>query len=296
MRLSINTGPIAYRLGLFRSIEILSNAGFDAVDVSLMSRRDYNIINHEDYVKRAEQVRDFAKECGIEINQSHAVFPTSYEEIEKAEEAFKKVVRGIHAAAIMGADVIIVHPNQHLRYADEGTPEKLKSMNFEFYNKLLPVAEKYNIKMAVENMFQYYDGVCHDSTCSRAAEFNEYIDMMNSEYITACLDIGHCALVGGQTAGDVIRAMGNRITALHVHDNNLQFDYHLAPFTPYLGKIDWEDTCKALAEINYSGDFTFETDGAFKNVNEDTVQSLCCYIHDIGRHLIEKIEKYKHEV
>ncbi len=293
MRLSINTGPLAAKFGIYRSIEFLSNAGFDCVDITCPSK----CVNNDklDYAEISEQIRNFAEDCGVEINQAHAVYPTSFEEAEKTEAVFKRLIKEIHAASIMGAETIVVHPNQHLLYAQEGNPEKLKAMNYEFYKKLLPYAEEYNIKLAVENMFQSYDGRCNDSTCSRPEEFNEYVDMMNSEYITACLDIGHCGLVGGQTAGDVIRAMGERITALHVHDNDMRFDYHLAPFTAYLGQIDWDDTCKALAEVGYDGDFTFETNGAFKNANEDTVQSLCCYIHDIGRHLIEKIEKYKYE-
>lgn len=293
MRLSINTGTLAAKFGIFRAIEILSNAGFDAVDVTLCSQKESYILGYEDYVARAEQLRDFIEENGVEVNQAHAIFPTSYNEADKTEKAFDEVVVGIHAASILGADIIIVHPNQHLRYADEGNPEILKKMNYEFYKKLIPYAEKYNIKLAVENMFQGYDGRCHYSTCSTPEEFNEYVDMMNSEHITACLDLGHCAVVDLDTA-DVIRAMGSRIKALHVHDNDGRFDYHLTPMTPVLGKLNWEEICKALAEIGYDGDFTFEINNNLKVTNEDTVQSMACYIHDVGRYLIEKIEKYKY--
>lgn len=293
MRLSINTGPLAGKFGVFRAIEIFSNAGFDCVDITFPSACVKN--SQADYVKVAEQVRDYAEENGVEINQTHAYCPTSDEDPEKTAKIFERLIKDIHASSIMGAEVVIVHPNQHLRYADEGVPEALKKMNYEFYKKLIPYAEKYNIKIAVENMFQGYDGRCHDSTCSRPEEFNEYVDMQSSEYVIACVDIGHCGLVGGQTAGDVLRTMGDRVKSLHVHDNDNRFDFHLTPFSPVLGKIDWDDVCKALAEIDYSGDFTFETNGAFENVNEDTVQSLCCHIHDVGRYLIEKIEKYKYE-
>jgi len=293
MRLSTNTGPISGKFGVFRAIEFISNAGFDCVDITSPSKCVKN--TDLDYEKVAEQVRDFAEECGIEINQTHAVYPTSFEEAEKTEAVFERIVKDIHASAIMGAKLVVVHPNQHLLYKEEGNPEILKATNYEFYKRLLPYAEQYNIKIAIENMFQGYDGRCNDSTCSRPEEFNEYVDMMKDEHFIACVDIGHCGLVGGQTAADVLRAMGHRVKALHVHDNDNRSDYHLAPFTPYLGVIDWDDVCRALAEIDYSGDFTFEANSAFKNVNEDTVQSLCCYLHDIGRHLIDKIEKYKYE-
>lgn len=301
MLLSINTGPVEKKFGLYRTVEIFANAGFDAVDFSLTySMKDEdNVFFGDEYLRHTEQFKAYVEECGMVVNQAHAYFPTSFAEPEMTEKAFARVVRGIEIAAYCGAESIIVHPNQHLSYAGYGNPEKLKEINYEFYSRVIPYAEKFGIKIAVENMFQWKQpvrtaqGHALDSTCSSAKEFMEYIDMMNSEYIVGCVDVGHCGLVGRDPA-EMLRVLGPRVKALHVHDNDSRLDNHVVPMAVGIGTIDWNEVCKALAEINYDGDFTFETDGSFENCNEDTVSSVACHIHDVGRYLIEKIESYKY--
>ena len=55
-------------------------------------------------------------------------------------------------------------------YADRGVPEKLFGINMEFYRRLIPYCKEYNIRVAVENMWQYPRTVSH-STCSKPEEF-----------------------------------------------------------------------------------------------------------------------------
>lgn len=102
----------------------------------------------------------------------------------------------MEAASILGAQVIVVHPIQHLTYAEY--PNELFEMNVKFYKSLIPYCEKFGIKVAVENMWQYnnVNKVITDSTYSRAWEFYKYIDTADSEWIVGCLDIGHASLVG----------------------------------------------------------------------------------------------------
>lgn len=303
MLLSIDTEPVEKIVGLYRAIDAIANAGFDAVDFSLTysMKDENNVFFGDDYMRHAEQFKSYVEECGMTVNQAHAFFPTSYIEPEMTEKAFERVVRGIEIAAYCGAEVIVVHPNQHLKYVEFESPEKLKKINYEFYNKVLPYAKKYEIKIAVENMFQGKAAArtaqwrALDSTCSSAKEFMEYVDMMNSEYVVACVDVGHCGLVGRDPA-EMIRVLGPRVKSLHIHDNDGRIDNHVVPYAVGIGTVDWESVCKALAEIHYDGDFTFETDGSFENCNEDTLASILCHIHDVGRYLMEKIEKYKYEL
>lgn len=301
MLLSINTGPAEKKFGLFRTVDIFANAGFDAVDLSLYhSMKDEECgFYKENYLKYAEQFKSYVEECGMAVNQAHAYFPTSFNEPEMTQSAFERVVRGMEIAAYCGAKNIIVHPNQHLKYVTYGNPEKLMEINREFYGKLIPFAEKFGINIAVENMFQWKEaartalGHCIDSTCSSVKEFKEYVDMMHSERVVACVDVGHCGLVGRDPA-EMIRVLGSRVKALHIHDNDSRLDNHTVPFAPGIGTVKWDEVCKALAEIGYDGDFTFETDGCFESCNEDTVSSIACHIHDVGRYLCEKIEEYKY--
>ncbi len=298
MILSTTTGVLDEKFGYEKAIEIIAKAGFDAVDLSLCEMRDDdNVFNGDGYREYADDLLKVAKANGVYFNQAHAYFPTSFPDEERNERAFKRVVRGIEIAGIIGAEIIVVHPNQHLYYVEGRNDIILKEMNLDFYKRLLPYCEKYNVKMATENMWRYNElnkcKIIIDSTCSRGPEFCEYVDMLESEYMTACLDIGHCVLVG-QRPENMIRTLGHdRLLALHVHDNNGREDNHVVPSLPFVSVINWDEVCKALAEIDYQGDFTFEAGKFFYNVTLETVDSAVKHLHDVGRSLIKKIESFK---
>lgn len=55
----------------------------------------------------------------------------------------------------------------------------------------------------------------------------------------------------------MIRKLGSRVEALHLHDNDLRHDSHQLPFTM---RIDFEPIIDALVEIGYRGYLTLEAD------------------------------------
>ena len=80
----------------------------------------------------------------------------------------------------------------------------------------------------------------------------------SDEYFTACLDIGHAEMRGVHTSAvEMIKALGPRLGALHVHDNDLHHDSHQIPFSM---QIDFDAMVKALREVDYKGDMTLECD------------------------------------
>ena len=292
MLLSNLTQWVGSNLSEKEAIKVISDAGFDAYDISLFKlTRDENYqFNSPDYVNIAKDLRKYADSLGIVCNQSHAPFPSSTGKEEEDKVIFEKIVRAMEIASILGAKIIVVHPKQHLIYAEH--PDELFEMNVEFYKSLIPYCEKFGIKVATENMWQWYNGnkVPSDSTCSRAWEFNKYLDAIDSEWIVGCLDIGHVSLMNADIP-EFIRQMGNkRLQALHVHDTDYKADKHTAPF---MEKIDFIAMCKALAEIDYQGDFTFETDAFYKGKPKELLLATNKYLCEIGRYLIAQIEEAK---
>jgi len=59
------------------------------------------------------------------------------------------------------------------------------------------------------------------------------------------------------TDGEALPIFGEKLVALHIHDNDLWHDSHQIPFSM---RIDFEATVKALKEIHYDGEFTLEAD------------------------------------
>ena len=290
MLLSTQTEVLAEKFIEKEAIKIIAEAGFDAYDISLFkigSNADYGF-NTEDYLKLANELKEYADSLGIVCNQSHAPFPSSVGDEEKDSKIFQNIVRAMEIASVLGAKIIVVHPKQHLCYAEKA--QKLFEMNVEFYNSLIPYCEKFGIKVATENMWQYNPNTKSpiDSTCSRAWEFNKYIDAINSEWIVGCLDIGHVSLMNADIP-TFIKTMGNkRLQALHVHDTDYKADKHTLPF---MEKIDFIAMCKALAEIDYKGDFTFEADAFYRGKPVELYPAATKFMCEVGRYLITQIEK-----
>ena len=88
---------------------------------------------------------------------------------------------------------------------------------------------------------------------------------------------------------DMIRKLGHdRLGALHIHDNDFTMDQHLLP---YLGKLDWADIAKALGEIDYQGDFTYEVNGLlFDGCDEGFVPIATRFMGEVGKHICSIIE------
>lgn len=289
MKLSANTSRFAKTYGLKKAVDMFADAGFDALDFSEFHEEFYTTAHDEAFYR---DIRSYAEGRGLYFNQAHAPFPSSYMEDEKTEETFGHIVQGMRNASYLGVRDIIVHPCQHLVYADEGNPEKLFEINMDFYKRLQPYCQELNIRIAVENMWQYPKTISH-STCSRPEEFLQYMNELDEKWFVACLDIGHAMLVK-EAPHDMIRALGGKyLQALHVHDVDGIQDSHTLPF---YGIVNWEKVMKALAEIDYQGELTYEASNFMANVPEALWPDALKYMERVGRHLISRFDAYRAEM
>lgn len=288
MKLVTQTDIPATRLDDEQAVRLICESGFDGVDYSMFKMaHDDCLLNTPAYEAHALRLRDIVQSYGKTFEQSHAPFPSHRDGDEKYNSVIvDRIKRAIEISGILGVKVCVVHPH--------ATQDDQRGFNMRFYNELLPVAKQYGVKIALENMWGVktlcgVNRIVHN-VCSDPADFNSYVDALDRDYFTACLDLGHCGLVGEDTA-DMIRGMGGeRITALHIHDNNLLEDSHTIPF---MGKMDWDSIARALGEINYRGNFTFEADRFPGRFPTALVPSALRFMHDIGRYLMGEIEKYR---
>ncbi len=288
MFLSTQTDYLSRKFGIEKAIEIIADAGFDAIDLTMFDmKNDASVFCQDNYKELAKSIKEKAQSRGLFFNQAHAPFPCSKNDDEYNEMIFGRILRSIEVAGIVGAKCIVVHPMHHLPYIDNA--EKIKEMNMEFYKSLAPHAKAAGVKIALENMWQRNAETKQIivSACSRTKEFADWLDTLDDDCFTSCLDLGHCGLYGFDAA-EMIKGLGHRLGALHVHDNDYQSDAHTAP---YLGKMHWDTICDALAKINYKGDITLEADNFFNYFPEDIAPSVTKFLHDIGRNLIDRIEK-----
>ena len=125
---------------------------------------------------------------------------------------------------------------------------------------------------------------------SRASEFKRLLDTIDSEWIVGCVDVGHVALVGADVPSFIKTLGGKYLQALHVHDVSKTQDSHVLPFTLTL---DFKAIAKALAEIDYQGDFTFEADNFYAGFPLELYPDVASFMVKVGRHLINEIEANK---
>ena len=286
MLLSTQTSRLQSKFGYKKAFEILKNAGFDAFDLSLFHPLSENDeLYKEDFREYAKELKQYADSIGIVCNQSHAPFPSSTADRAQDKPIYDSIIHAMEIASILGAKYIIVHPKQHLPY--RANEKVLKEINIEFYKSLIPYCEKFDINVAVENMWQMNPIGNHtivNSTCARVEEFCEYIDEINSERIGGCLDTGHVSLCGEDMSVMIRGLGGKRLKALHVHDTDGYRDLHTLPFT---AKNDYTLIMKLLKEINYEGDLTFEADQFYANFPLDIYPDVAHFMQIVGRQLIK---------
>ena len=285
MKLVTQTEVLSARFGDETAVKMLCETGFDGLDYSMfVMQDDDNILNSSGYKNHIKNVRALADSYGVTFEQAHAPFPSAKEfDAEYSEKIFGKLVCALEIAGMLDAKICVVHP--------VAFSKDQKARNIELYQKLEPYARDFGIKIALENMWGWSDELNRivPNVCSVASEFNDYFDSLNSAAFTCCLDLGHCGLVG-ETAGGMIREMGSRIGALHIHDND---NYHDSHTLPYLSAMDWDDILRALGEIDYKGHFTYEADYFLKKFPDDLLPACIKFMHDVGRSMINKIEGYR---
>ena len=130
-----------------------------------------------------------------------------------------------------------------------------------------------------------------DSVCSPPREFCDYMEMLDSEWFVACLDIGHCT-VTNHCPEDLIRTLGKKhLHLLHVHDTDGKADLHTLPFQS--SATDWEAVTDALAEIGYEGALTLEADNFHGRFPAGLLQPTLTYMASVARYLADATERKK---
>ncbi len=283
MKISTEIDSTAKIVGMKKAVELCAKAGFDAWDFSMFDMHKAvqfpypfrHQVARTYYLKLAEELRKTGLKNGVVCNQSHAPFPVS-------SPAVQSVLKlAIECTAVAGGEICIIHPDNN----------KTARENAEMYYELLPFAKSCGVKIATENMWNW-DKVKKQSTfaaCATGEDFRKHIDTVNDEFFVACLDLGHAEMRGsGDGAVNMIKALGHRLQALHIHDNDCLNDNHQIPFSM---NIDFLPIVKALKEIGYNGYFTLEADAFMKRYNKSDIFEGVTKLKESARRLADEFER-----
>ncbi len=294
MLVSSCTKPVTNYKSHLECIKDFADAGFDCIDISLfdMEKGCDSVFLNDNWQNYAKELKAEAENHGIFYNQAHAPYKMDMRKYLQSDLAKQDVIfrltRAIEVAATVGAAAIVIHPIHCWEYSTFSHEEAFR-INKEFYGLLAPTAKKNGIKIAIENMWERdkKTGKITQSVCSDPNELAYYIDELNkmSDCFVACLDIGHCVLTG-ISPDTAIFILGERLAALHIHDNDLKGDKHTLPT---LGKIDYSAVMKALKENNYRGVFTLESHGFISGFDKSFHSEALKFAVSVSRHLINSV-------
>lgn len=207
--------------------------------------------------KEAEQAKKAAAAAGIRIhsvmNQAHWKFPLSSPDPAVVAQSIKGMEVSLQNAHFWGADTVLLVPavvTKDIGYR-EAWDRSIKAIR-----KLLPLAEKLKVIIAVENVWNKF--------LVSPREFAEYVDQFKSPWVRAYFDVGNIVLYGFPQ--DWVRVLGKRIVKLHFKDFSFRRDPAIkktvADFCALReGDIDWKAVHQALTEIGFKGTATVELPG-----------------------------------
>ncbi len=287
MLFSTQTLFLASKYGLETAVDMLIEAGYPAIDISITDTSAPPFT--DDYREVAARILEKANAAGVKFIQAHAPFGGGYKKY--TEELVPLMPRVFEFCALLGIENVVVHPIQNGRYY--GREKELFDMNVEFYRSLAPHAKKHGVKIAIENMWQWHPvnrSQIVDDVCAPPEELAAMYDALGDpETFTVCLDIGHVALCGREPE-TAVRVIGSRIGCLHVHDVNYREDLHTLPG---VAKINWDKVCRALAEIDYRGSINLEADAFYYGFLPEQHASVTKFMADTARILAKKVDSYR---
>ncbi len=283
MKLSVELYSVAGLFGDHKAIDLIRQAGFDAIDYSYYYEKECEEILGENYKEYAKGLRAHLDQAGLSCNQAHAPFTFRYGMLsDAAEQKYLNIIRSLESASILGAKNIIVH--------SISVPEDVdfEEYNIAYYRSFIPYCEAFNIHVAVENLFS------KDAKRNRLVgklgspkELNNIVKKINSPWIVACVDVGHAALTGYEPEDFISRVDPHILKCLHVQDNDYLGDRHTLP---YLANLNWSAIMASLKKSGYEGDLTFEIVKYLQKFPNELVPEALKFAAVVGKHLISIYE------
>lgn len=297
--LKISAQHSSISFGYEEALKVLSEAGFEAVDLSVTGRviawdeSFFTDVTSPEFAAFFLNIGKCAKDNNLEVCMTHAPYcATTISDMGAYAKVQQQTIRAVYATKYTGSPYIVCHPVMHSDFNNGQNKERCLQTNVDYFSALVPALKETGVVVCIENLFMSQQGQPKiPNACSKAEDLAELIDTLNEmhgPYFAACLDTGH-ALIVGEEPCHMLKVLGSRTKVLHVHDNKGVQDDHTAPGT---GIIDWEKLMKTLKEVGYNGCFNFETDCywlSFKKsyFNQQVMVSAAKLLYDMGRSLLE---------
>ena len=271
----------SFALSFRQILASCKKAGFQVLDLNLAQyTRTHSPLVESGWEDWLKELNEITIDSGLEWSQGHAHFVNwEQEDLNSWEFHDELVRRSIVGAGMMGVKTLVVHPKT---YPDAAWYSRKSSLNanLESFKRYGEWAAPYDLTIAVENLSEKRVGRRFGTG---PEELLELVELLNDPLFAICWDTGH-AHISGINQVEALHMIGPHLKAVHISDNHGAEDEHLMPLA---GTIQWEPLIRALREVEYSGDFTFEviyrSQGEPYRLYDLFVETL----YELGSHLLE---------
>ena len=250
--------------------------GIDALDFQdLMSASKepflFRLPEHS-FISYFQRLKKELDKYNLKVVQLHSFWDPEYEHSHPEEDVFVYYEKAVVAASILEAKYVVAHsvPVKGHYLWEKVDCALLMKTNKEFFNRLLPIAKKYNVSIALENLpfLEVKEYFSPSGTL-------EFVKEMSHPNLVMCLDTGHFNMFKENIYDFLLKGKGI-VKCLHIHDNNGYTDSHSIP---HLGTFDWEMFVKGLRDSGFDGVLSLETkiptsglsEKAYKHLNEGLI-------------------------
>lgn len=296
---------------------MLGRAGFSCCDFSLNGYLPNTLLYQPDANRRqsrsgrffdrsAQELerffaphRDGARAAGIAVSQMHMPYPICIPGARADLNAYlwnEAAPKSMRICAFFECPYIVVHGFKLAYYL--GSEEAEWERTERFIHSVAPMAREMGITICIENLYDGIGGHLVEGPCCDAKKAVERIDRINDRYhaevLGFCFDTGHANLIGIDFER-FITALGPRLKALHIHDNDGAADLHQIPFTFTKTRgnkpsTDWDGFVRGLGNIRFDKTLSFETAPVLTAFPDEMKQDVLGFICKVGECLAGKIE------
>ena len=261
------------------TIEILGREGWPQAE--LCSSHAQVLLERGDPEKVGAEYARMAKSNGVGVTQGHLWLQSDIVELDRAGKLDEQMTPWLDLFLAVGIRSGVLHPGGDVLIANGASHIELRDARCAALAKLADHVRGTELVICIENI----------PNLPTAADVLDIIESVGSENMGVCLDTGHLHLVRGASQSAFIRAVGDKLKALHIADNDGTCDQHRIPlfdgFPPFPRRgIDWRDVMQALAENGYDGPFSFEIPGEY-TCNRSLLLAKLRYVRDIGSMMID---------